>query len=169
VIPETRAIRLLLVAFVLLTVVLAYSGAALVNATAPLGIVSLQLAGTGATAALILDSWGSDGLAAAWLNLIIDFPYLMTYGALLGLLCRRAARTRPLRVATGRSCLRAAVAAAAFDAVENLALLVQLQTGANDPAAALAFACAGIKFALLAIVIAYLVVTALIALVRLLR
>lgn len=167
--PETRAIRLLLAAFLLLTVVLASSGAALINATAPLGIVSLQLAGTGATAALILDSWGSDGHAAALLNLIVDFPYLVTYGALLALLCRRAALTLPLHAATGRSCMRAAVAAAAFDAVENLALLVQLRIGANDPAAALAFACAGIKFALLAIIIAYLAVTTLVALVRRLR
>lgn len=166
---ETRAIRVLLAVFVLLTVVLAYSGAALVNATAPLGIVSLQLAGTGATAALILGSWGGDGQAAALLNLVVDFPYLVTYGALLALLCRRAARTLPLHAATGRSCVRAALTAAAFDAVENLALLVQLHGGASDPAATLAFTCAGIKFALLAIVIAYVIFTTLVAVVRRLR
>jgi len=161
--------RSLLVAFILLTALLAYTGAALVNATAPLGIVSLQLAGTGATAARILDSWGSAGQAAALLNLVIDFPFLVVYGTLLGRWCRRAARALPLHAATGRSCVHAAWAAAAFDAVENVALLAQLNGSANDPAATLAFTCAGIKFALLAMVIAYLVVAMLGAAVRRMR
>lgn len=164
--PETRVIRLLLAAFVLQVGVLAYSGAALINTTAPLGIVSLQLAGTGTTAAGILGSWDSDAHAAALLNLGVDFPFLITYAALLVLLCRRAARALPSRAATARSCVRAAVAAAAFDAVENLALLAQLHVGANDAAATLAFTCAGIKFALVAVVVTYLAAIALINLTR---
>lgn len=157
---ETRAIRLLLVAFALATGVLAYSGAPLVNDTAPLGIVSFQLAGTGASAAAMLSTWDSAGHAAAFLNLVVDYPYLVIYGTLLVLLCRRAARTMSVAAVSGRFCVHAAWAAAAFDAIENAALLAQLNGTANDRAAAIAFTCASVKFVLLAIVITYLVVAA---------
>lgn len=166
---EARALRWSFAVFALLSVVLAYSGAALVNATTPLGIVSLQLAGTEASTALILDSWGSDGRAHALFNIVVDFPYLVAYAVLLALLCRRAARILPLHAATGRSCTQAAPAAAAFDAAENLALLAQLHAGASNSAAAFAFICAGIKFALLAIVVTYLGITFFIVALRRLR
>lgn len=166
---ETRAVALLLIVFVLMTGVLAYSGAPLINDTAPLGIVSFQFAGTGANAALIISAWGSAGQAAARYNLIIDYPYLMIYGGLLVLLCRRAARARSGGGVPGRFCVHAAWAAAGFDALENAALLAQLNAPANDPAAAFAFACASAKFALLAIVIAYLMAAAVAAGYRKLR
>ena len=155
---ETRAIALLLVAFALATGVLVYSGAPLVNETAPLGIVSFQLASTGAAAAGMIGAWGSEGQAAAFLNLLVDYPYLVIYGALLVLLCRRAARRMSRYAALGRFCVHGAWCAAAFDATENAALIAQLNGTASDVAAALAFGFASLKFALLAIVIAYLLI-----------
>ena len=166
---EARAIRLLLAAFALLTGILVYTGAPLVNDSAPLGIVSFQLAGTGVAAAAMLSAWGSEGRAAALLNLLLDMPYLVIYGAILVLLCRRAARSISVSNLPGRFCFHAAWAAAAFDALENAALLEQLNGRASDPAAALAFACASIKFTLLAIVVAYLMLTALLVGYRKLR
>lgn len=166
---EARATRLLLVAFALVTGFLAYTGAALVNDTAPLGIVSFQLARTGVTAAAILSAWGGEGHAAALLNLLVDMPYLVIYGTLLVLLCRRAARTLPTGAVPGRFCVHAAWVASACDALENAALLEQLNGTANDPAAAFAFTCASIKFALLALVVAYLLGAAVFAGYRKLR
>ena len=124
------------------------------------GIIGFELAGSEDRAGDILLEWGDEGQDAARLSLWLDFAYLVFYGAFLYL---AAAATRDLArargwarlAAIGRVAVPAAPAAAAFDAAEDIALLVVLggDGGAAGPVIATAFA--GLKFLMLTVVIVY--------------
>lgn len=124
------------------------------------GIVPFELTGGEDRADEILVEWGEEGQSAARQSLWIDFGFLLAYGAFLTL---ALAATRDLaerrgwrRLAPiGRVVLPFGALAAAFDALENVCLLLTLDaSGAAFPLLATVFA--SIKFALLAAAIAYL-------------
>ena len=114
------------------------------------GIVGFELAGSEARADNILVEWGEEGRDAARWSLWLDFLYLAGYGAFWWLAVqavgggRRAALTAPL--------------AAAFDAAENVALLLVLGGHGGAVAPPVAFACAVAKFALIGFAVLYVVV-----------
>jgi len=144
--------------FVVLTALLLVTGNPLLTDAAPLGIVSFQLAGDVAHASAILQSWGASGKHAAYLNLYLDFPYLVVYSWILSLLCSARAETaRPPGAVIGRVLSRGAWFAGFFDAAENIALLHELERGVTASAAQFAWAAASVKFAILGIVVIYLV------------
>lgn len=105
--------------------------------------------------------WGDEGTDAARLSLWLDFPYLLIYGAFLVL---AALATRDLAAARGHRRLAAlgavAVAAAAAaplcDAIEDVWLLIALEGEGGDLAPLLGGIFASLKFAALAVAIAYL-------------
>jgi len=123
------------------------------------GIVGFELAGSPRRAEEILALWGPTGRAAARRSLLIDYPYLASYGPLLMILCNRSARRlasrRQGRLARlGPTLGRAQLVAAGLDAVENTALLAVL-AGGRGRLPALARASAVAKFALTAAGVAY--------------
>ncbi len=125
------------------------------------GIVVFELAFDRERAEDIKADWDSPGQDAARVSLIVDYLFLFAYGAFLTL---AAVATRELasergwtRMASaGLVAVPAAVAAAAFDAIENAWLLISLETRAGDlaPLAGGIFAC--LKFAALTLVVGYL-------------
>jgi hypothetical protein len=126
------------------------------------GMVPFELTGGQERADEILAEWGEEGQDAARESLWIDFGFLLAYGAFLTL---ALAATRDLARERGWTRLTAigAVAVsfgalgAAFDALENICLLLTLDGGgAAFPLLATIFATC--KFALLAAAIAYLLV-----------
>src|SRR5438477_7303831 len=58
---------------------------------APLGGVSLQLAGSPSIAHTILDSWGSMGIRRAMFGLGLDFLFIPSYAVVLSVFCLLAA------------------------------------------------------------------------------
>ena len=70
-----------------LMVAIHVTNAPLENQTAPLGIVSLQLAASPPVACAIVTSWGPVEQQWALINLAIDYSYLMAYATTLGLGC----------------------------------------------------------------------------------
>jgi len=117
------------------------------------GIIPFELAGTPERSRRIMDRWGSDGRSAARLSLVLDYPYLVTYSGLQLGASRAASNALRRRGATrlaeaGRVIGAAQLAAGAFDAAENTALLGVL-AGRDGRLPALARACARAKFALL--------------------
>lgn len=121
------------------------------------GIVGFELAGSAGESSRILSDWGARGQDAARLSLWLDFLFLVAYGAFLTLavLAVRAAVSRRGWVGVARAGGVVAVlpvAAAVFDAVENVGLLLVLggHLGAV-PAVAAGFALA--KFTALAVAI----------------
>lgn len=124
------------------------------------GIVDFELAGDGTDATRMLDEWGEDGRDAARLSLWLDFPFLLAYGAFWALAIRAigdAARRRGWdRFAhAGARLWPVPIAAAAFDALEDVALLVVLDRSGGDTAPLLAAVFATVKFVLLGVTLAF--------------
>jgi hypothetical protein len=124
------------------------------------GIIGFEFAATKARAAQILAEWGPKGRDAARASLIVDYAYMVTYGAfftLAGLAVRDLARTRSWRrlAAAGTILPFFAAAAAGFDAVENLFLLLVLEGEGGGHAPTIATVCSTIKFTLITTAILY--------------
>ena len=124
------------------------------------GIVPFELAGGQDRADEILSEWGEDGQDAARESLWIDFGFLLAYGAFLTLALaavRDLARERGWRrlAAIGGFVVPFGALGAAFDALENVCLLLTLE-GAGTAFPLLATIFAGCKFVFLAMAIAYL-------------
>jgi hypothetical protein len=136
-----------------IAVVLAVIGRPLTTSEAPNGIVSFEFAGSAANAQRILDSWGQIAVWAAVRQTWIDFLYIPAYALTLALACglsvfrwnKRGRGWAWLGVALAWG----AFAAGALDIVENVAMLIQLNSGANDSLASLARNCAIPKFVLI--------------------
>jgi hypothetical protein len=127
------------------------------------GIIGFEFAGSEERAAEILAEWGDDGTAAARASLWLDFAYILAYGTFLVLAAwatRDLARFRGWRrmAAFGTAVIPFAAAAAAFDAIEDVGLLLAVDRHGGDLAPRLAQICASLKFALLALTIAYLLI-----------
>src|SRR2546423_1044160 len=111
------------------------------------GIIDFELAGSLEHSRRILEFWGHDGHAAARLSLWFDFLYLISYGAFWALavvgvrdMARRLRWRRFARV--GAVLVAFPIAAAAFDAIENVGLLLALGRHGRAFAPRLASVCA---------------------------
>jgi len=127
---------------------------------APLGIVSLQLAGSPEVASSILTSWSAvpDAriLWAHGLDLVLPVTYAFAIGSAATAIAdtsRRAAPSASISAGSG-------LVAAAADQVENLAMLVTLVRGPGWGSVLLTLASAIVKFAALACALAALGVAA---------
>jgi hypothetical protein len=124
------------------------------------GIIGLEFAATKARTAEILTQWGSTGRRLAHLSLIVDYAYLLSYGGfftLAGFATRDLARARAWRrlAAAGAILPLFAAAAAIFDAIENVFLLLVLDGHGGGSAPLIATICSTIKFTLIAMAIGY--------------
>jgi hypothetical protein len=123
-------------------------------------ILDFEFAGSRARAAQIIAEWGPKGRSAAHLSLILDYGYMLSYGlffCLAGFAVRDMARARDRRrlAVVGAVVPFFALAAAGFDASENVALLLTLAGNGGSFAPPFAVVCSAIKFTLIAIAILY--------------
>ena len=119
------------------------------------GIIPFELAGTPERSRWIMERWGPEGRSAARTSLLLDYPFLVTYSGFQLAACGAASDALRRRGANalaeaGRVIGPAQIAAGAFDAVENTALLGVL-SGRTERLPAVARAAARAKFALLRI------------------
>lgn len=126
------------------------------------GIVPFEVAGSQDRADEILAEWGEEGQDAARESLWIDFGFLIAYGTFLTLALstvRDIARDRGWGrlAAIGAVVVSFGALGAAFDALENICLLLTLD-GAGSVFPLLAAIFASCKFILLAVAIVYLLV-----------
>jgi hypothetical protein len=125
-------------------------------------ILDFEFAGSRSRAAQIKTEWGAEGRSAAQLSLVLDYGYMVSYGlffALASFAVRDTARARNWRrlAAAGAVVPFFALAAAAFDGSENVALLLTLAGKGADLAPPFAAVCSAIKFTLIGIAIVYVV------------
>ena len=137
------------------------TGAVLRTNVSPLGIVSLELAGTPVVAQQIYAAWGDAGREAARFNIRIDFLSLVAYGVALSLGCAVARvwwqrRSAPL-ARLGMWLAWGMLVAAGSDACENGAMLRGLSDPANALWPAAARICAIAKFTLLLAGVLYII------------
>jgi hypothetical protein len=126
-------------------------------------ILDLEFIRTSADALEQTNRLGPDGVDAAKNSLYLDFPYLITYALALSAACavlaaRAAERGSARLAAAGRIVAWIAPIAAALDAIENVSLLRVLGGHVDQPWPGLVFGAASVKFALLAVVVVYMVV-----------
>jgi hypothetical protein len=125
-------------------------------------ILDFEFAGSRSRAAQIKAEWGAEGRSTAHLSLVLDYGYMLSYGlffAFAGFAVRDTARKRGWHrlTAVGVVVPFFALAAAAFDASENVALLLTLAGNGGDFAPPFAAVCSAIKFTLIGIAIVYVV------------
>jgi hypothetical protein len=142
--------------------VIAATNQPLENATAPLGILSLQFAGELAAATRIVQSWGETEWLYATFNLGFDYLYLACYALFLSATCSwlaRAWRHDAQGFATAGFLLAWAMfAAAALDMIENVALWQLLLGSMNAHGPRLATTCAILKFGIILAGVGYIAI-----------
>lgn len=132
----------------------------LVSDAAPNGIVSFELAGSLERSEAIIQSWSGMAHSTALLVQGFDYLYLVIYPAWFSLATFLLGANLGGRWQTGGLVVGWSVLATApLDAVENYALIQQLLEGADANSAALALWCALAKFGLIAVSIAFLLLT----------
>jgi hypothetical protein len=129
------------------------------------GIIPFELAGSPERAREIMHTWGPAGSTAARRSLFLDYLFPPTYAALQALACAAAAdgfaaRGRALLAGAGGTIAWAQPAAAAFDYVENTALLLVL-ADRDHRLPQLARRAALIKFALSSLGLGYILLAGL--------
>jgi hypothetical protein len=112
------------------------------------------------SAAQIMAEWGAEGRHLAHLGLLLDYGYMLSYGlffALAGFSIRDAAQARGWgRMArAGIVVPYFALAAACFDASENIALLLTLGGHGGSFAPPFATVCSSVKWMLIGTAILY--------------
>lgn len=125
-------------------------------------IIDVELMGSSARATELLARLGPAGVDATRTSIYLDFPFLVFYALTLSAACvvlaARASDRGAISVASaGRMVAWAAPIAAVYDAGENIGLLVVLGGTTAQPWPAIALVFASVKFALLLVVVAYLV------------
>jgi hypothetical protein len=127
------------------------------------GIVDFELARTSQQASEYYAELGEKGRDAARESLYLDYPYLILYGLFYASACvvvaaRAAERGMSRLGAVGRPLAWGALAAAACDAVENIALLRVADGHTAQPWPGIAFVFASAKFLLVIAAALYAVV-----------
>jgi hypothetical protein len=123
-------------------------------------ISDFEFAGSSSRTAQIMAEWGSEGRHLTHIGLLLDYGYMLSYGlffALAGFAVRDAARVRGWRrmAKAGTVIPYFALAAACFDAAENVALLLTLGGNGGSFAPPFATICSSIKWTLIGIAILY--------------
>lgn len=154
-----KLLPLILIALALMAI-LNWVGAPLNSGPANLGIVSFELARTTEASNAILSAWDANARLHAAFSLGLDYLFMVAYAAAISVACLKsgrllAERRWPLSVLSGPLAVAAWVAAA-FDAVENVALTVILfNQAAVTPWPFVAWLCATLKFTLIFIGLVY--------------
>jgi len=131
------------------------------TASAPMGIVSYELAGEFTQTQAILDSWDHSAKLSAALSLGIDYFFLVIYSLFLALVCFKIAGS----LAAGKEWIgRMGVflgwmqlLAGFFDALENYTLIRLLFGSENQLFSSLAFYFASMKFFIISLGFIYII------------
>ncbi len=131
---------------------------------APMGIVSLQLAGSLSEARIIIDSWDDEGLFNAGISLGIDYLFMLAYGVSVGLGCvfigRKLSNKKKFMSAAGYTLSWGLIAAVAADVLENYALILTVSGADTEMWPVLSYWCASVKFLILALAFIYIIIGA---------
>jgi hypothetical protein len=151
----------------LATLALQMIDGSLQTAAAPQGIISYELAGSAAAAGNILASWNANARLHAAFSLGFDYLYMLAYGATLALAALWLADARQGFIRSVGVILAWSMGVAGLaDALENYFLWQMLVSGPAESAAITARWAALLKFALILLTFAYLIILLLLGLFR---
>jgi hypothetical protein len=134
----------------------------LITDAAPSGIISLEFAGSMARAQKILSSWDVGAKVRGALSIGIDYLFLVAYALFISIACANIAKAlmieRLLMAKIGFMLGWAQFLAASLDAIENVALIQLLLGSQRELYTWIAWGCAGIKFSLVGLGLAYMII-----------
>ncbi len=138
--------------------------APLTSASAPIGIISFEFAGSLDATALVINSWDESGRILAAFSIGIDFLFLILYSTTIGLACIWSGDVLGERFWSlaflGIPLAWGQWFAALLDVIENIALMVVLLTfikagHVHELIPRVAQICAGLKFGLVFLGLSY--------------
>lgn len=168
---QRRAFAPLVVLTLLVMASLQVLGGPLKTEAAPMGIVSFEFAGEVATAQSMVASWGTRGQVYAGLNLGLDYLFIVSYASAIGLGCVLVGLSFSKQQATLAGWLGIGLGwgqwlAALLDATENYALIRVLLGSAGEYWPVVARWCAAPKFLLVGAGLVYILIGAVLIVVR---
>jgi hypothetical protein len=164
---RSRLLRPALATMLVTFVVLQWAGGKLGQRTVPLaafqvpvdGMVAFELAGSVDSSRRLLDSWDVGQRVFAGFSLGLDFLFILVYATCFTIGCLWAVevfvRRNSWLSGPGRLIAWGQVAAGILDAIEDIALLVQLFSAPRAPWPAVAYWCAVLKFGLILVGLVY--------------
>ena len=134
-------------------------GIQLITEEVPGGIIDYEFAGSLKESNRIHKSWGEEGMLNAAISLGLDYLFLVLYALALSLASIIVSKglTGSLFGSVGKLMVILACVAGLLDAIENFALIRILRGYGTDELAILAEWCAKPKFALVALVLVYII------------
>lgn len=162
--------------FILLTIflfvfiaIMRYLDSYLITDLAPHGIVSFELAKDVFLSRAIINSWDETARTAAGISMGLDFIFLVVYSLFIAILIQklndRVWKNNSFHI-LGRILVVAILIAAIFDAIENVALIKLLLGDTNEIWSSTAFYFATLKFILILCCIIYIIINAMILLIK---
>lgn len=143
-------------AAILMMVIMQWQGHVLRSNESKLGIVDLEFADTAARINVLLAHWD---IAVVKMNIRLDFLFIVCYVSFFAIACVYAAMRWPegaWQRQSGMLLARLAFAAGVFDIAENLLMLQSIAGNYTDTSLVLTRYCAVLKFAVIGVVLLYL-------------
>ncbi|HRP44994.1 MAG TPA: hypothetical protein PLU27_09520 [Ginsengibacter sp.] len=157
---RSRTILWLLVATLILMITINIQNKLLISPSAPSGIISLELSNTAPQVKEIAREWAGEKMIAFYINMALDYFYLLFYGTFLYLACRYFALRHISFRKTGIYASVAGLTAAGLDAIENGLMLIHINFSPSDFLAVMTSAIATTKFILAAFAVLFLLYAA---------
>ena len=162
--------------FILLTIllfifigVMRYLDSFLITDLSPNGIISFELAKDEFLSRAIINSWDETARTAAGISMGLDYIFLVVYSLFIAVLIQKLNislwKNSSIYV-LGRILVIAILITAISDAIENVALIKLLLGDINEIWSSIAFYFASLKFILILCCIIYIIINALILLVK---
>lgn len=152
---NTKQLWLLFILTIGMSIVLQIQGSDLKTPAAPNGIIGLELSFTQEKASAIAQEWKNDLKKVFHINMILDYLYILIYGAFFFFSCRYFASRRTIPSSRGNYIAIAVLLAMLFDCLENVLMIVSINDAPNNTITLLTACFAILKFSIIIIAIFY--------------
>lgn len=152
---NNRTIWLLFILTLVILGAIKIQGQPLVTPSAPKGILSLEFSANSTSTEAIRKEWSGSIREVFYLNMIIDYFFLLIYGSFFYYASVWLAKQKYTPSKLGIGAAWAGLVAAGFDALENLLMILSISFGARDTQSFITVILASVKFFLIAFSILY--------------
>ena len=152
-------ILILFVGAVVLLVALRFQGQHLITHSAPNGILSLELSHDADHTARIGSEWVGSIRSSFYINMLLDFIFIIFYGFSLYVNCRYIALIIPSWKRIASFMAIGSLIAMGFDVMENLLMIVSVTTTTNQTISFFTRLFAILKFSLVAASLVFIIIS----------
>lgn len=151
-------ILILFLGVILFMLALRFQGQQLITPSAPNGILSLELSHDADHTAKIVTEWAGTIRSSFYINMLLDFIFIIFYGLFLYTSCRYIALLNPTWKRLAAIMAAASLTAMSFDVIENVLMITSVTTATDPTITFLTRLFAILKFSLVAIVLVFIII-----------